>query len=199
MSTGIKAQWEQVREQWRSSLRVRIGGYGVLAIALVALLLTALDGVDAGRARVQELDAELARQRALTTEKRWPDRVKEAEQFGAALLALAWNEPDLGLNQAAVQDWLRNMTARLGLKTREFVLARVEDPKIEATLPPGYVLLRARVTVEVQRTALMTFLAECARNERVLVVERLVMRPGNPVPVAEIELRALARRGEVKS
>lgn len=193
----LREQWGQVREQWRSSVRVRAGCWIMLLIAIAGLLQLGLESADAGRARLAQLDEELRRMESLAKEKAWPDRVKDADQQIAALLALSWNEADLGLNQAALQDWVRNVSTRLGLKARDIKVVRVEDPKTNAALPPGHALLRARIVLEVpQRAPLMTFLAECARYERAMVVERLTLRQGNPTPIVELELRALARNGE---
>jgi hypothetical protein len=53
--------------------------------------------------------------------------------------------------------------------------------------------------VDLNRLQLMGFLAELARNEQVVVVDRLVLRPVSQPPQAEFELRALfALRAEAK-
>jgi hypothetical protein len=44
----------------------------------------------------------------------------------------------------------------------------------------------------------MAFLAECARSERSIVVERMVWRGASQPPTVELELLALAREGAAK-
>jgi hypothetical protein len=126
---------------------------------------------------------------------------------------MAWAEPNLGLTEAALQDWLRTVSGRLGLKTRELTIVRVEeaaksavaraDPTKEnlggtsgLVVPAGYVVLRARMIFELQRAPLVTFLAECARSERSVVVERLVLRGLGQPPLAEVDVRVLARKAQ---
>jgi hypothetical protein len=124
---------------------------------------------------------------------------------------MAWAESDLGLTEAAFQDWLRNVPAKVGLKTRELNLGRVGEIKTDGsrpvagaegpkglTAPPGHVVLRARISFELQRGPLVVFLAECARSERSVVVERLTLRSLNQPPVAELDLRVLAKKLDAK-
>ena len=201
------AQWGEMRTQWQASARLRLGVWAVAGILLGYGVLKGLDQVDLNREEVRQLDAELVRLRVLAKETEWPERAKNAEALNAALASMAWGEADLGLTEAALQDWLRSLSNRLNLKTRELTVVRVEDgskgPTRAAastnmpTLPPGHVLLRARISFDLQRGPLMTFLAECARSERSVVIERLVLRHTSQPPVAEIDLRVLARTGQV--
>lgn len=202
------ALWADLRVQWQESARLRLGVWAVVGILAAYGVLLGQDHVDARRTELTQLDGELARLRALAREKAWPERAQEAERLSQALSSMAWSERDLGLTEAALQDWLRTVPARLGLKTRELSIVRVESGKADAAgnpaatandaaqaLPPGHALLRARISFEApQRGALMVFLAECARSDRPLVVERLLLR-GQPL-FAEIDLRVLARAQE---
>lgn len=207
-SNQSSAWWAELRGQWQDSARLRLGVWAVVGILAVYGVMLAQDHVDVRRAELKQLDGELARLRALSREKVWPERAQEAERLSQALSSMAWSERDLGLTEAALQDWLRTVPTRLGLKTRELSIVRVEPGKADAAgttpaaggdiaqaLPPGHVLLRARISFDApQRAALMVFLAECASSDRQLVVERLVMR-SQPAS-AEIDLRVLARAQE---
>lgn len=216
MSRSLQALalWADLKTQWHGSFRLRLGAWLVLLILALYGLQLGLDHVDRQREKLKTLDGELTRLRALSQEKAWPERAKEAVQLTAALSSMAWSEADLGLTEAALQDWLRNVPTRLGLKTRELSIARVEDGKASAetnrpafgaaagaqglTPPPNHVVLRARISFELQRAPLMAFLAECARSERSVVVERLSLRSLSQPPVVEMDLRVLARRIEVQ-
>lgn len=213
MSLGltVMSAWADLKSQWQSSARLRFGA-AVMALILAALgLQLGLDQVSRQRERLRTVEAELARLRALVQERDWPERARQAAQLGAAMSNMAWSESDLGLTEAAFQDWLRNVPGKLGLKTRELNLGRVGDIKGEGakpgggpdgpqglTPPPGFVVLRARISFELQRGPLVAFLAECTRNERSVVVERLTLRSLSQPPVAELDLRALARKQEAK-
>ncbi|MDM4767541.1 hypothetical protein [Pelomonas sp. SE-A7] len=203
-SQQLSAQWQELRSQWAASARLRWGVWAVLLILVLYGMQLALDHVDLQRERIKTLDAELTRMRSLSGERAWADRAKEAEQLKIAMTTMAWNDNDLGLTEAALQDWLRNMASRLGLKTRDLTIVRVEagkgqDPVAASALPAvpsGYAVLRARMSIELQRAPLMAFLGECTRSERAVVVERLALRMQGPVPMAEVDLRVLARNAK---
>lgn len=200
----------EFRAQWQASTRLRLGVWLVLLILALYGLQSGLDLVALQRAQVKTLDGELSRLRALAKERDWPDRAAEASRMNAALASMAWAEADLALTEAAFQDWLRTVPSRLGLKTLALTIARVEDDKGIAgtakqgaagvqglSVPAGYVALRARVSFELQRAPLMAFLSECARSEHSVVVERLSLRGLSQPPMAELDLRILARKSEV--
>jgi hypothetical protein len=187
----------QLREQWQDSRLVRLGAWSGLAMVLIYALLAGFDEADAGRERNRGLQTELARLKALAKESNWPERRREATGLKVAYDTTVWTDADLALTEAGVQDWLRNTTQRLGLKVREITLVR-EEPgaKVSASdLPPNYVVLRARVGVELQRTALLTLLAEMANQERHMVVDRLTLRTLSQPATAELDVRVLARPG----
>jgi len=215
MSLAVRATsvLDELKRQWRGSSRLRWGGWAALFILALYGLQLGLDYVDAQREHLKTLDGNLGRLRTLAKENVWPARAKEASDLSAALTSMAWDEADLALTEAAFQDWLRTVPGKLGLKTRELNVVRVEDakpggdfaksavsdaPLVAMSSPPGYVVLRARISFELQRAPLMSFLAECARSERSIVVERLSLRTLSQPQVAELDLRVLARRDGVK-
>lgn len=205
--------WTEFKLQWHGSARLRLGAGLVLIILSLYAMLEGLDHVARQREQVKALDAELSRLRSLSKEREWPARADEAAKLNAALASMAWSEADLGLTEAAFQDWLRTVPAKLGLTTRALTMARLEEsrasidgpkPLVNAsgvaglTPPAGFTVLRARVTFELQRAPLMAFLSECARSERSVVVERMSLRTLSQPPIVELDLRVLARKSEVK-
>ncbi len=200
LSSSLLTQWAQARAEWESSARLRIGLWSMLGIALLWLLLVLLDAGDASAQRILSREAELQRLTKAAKGDLWGQRLAQGKEQLAALESMVWSEPELGLSEAAFQDWLREVSTRLGLKARELQVSRVEPAKLDQKdpLPPGTTLLRARLVVDLQRAALFSFLAEVARNERSIVVERLIIRGQSQPAVAEIELRALARRPGAK-
>lgn len=193
---AVLTPWAQLREQWQQSRLVRLGAWLGAALLSVYLLLAGFDAVDAALTRNAELATELARLQALSKETEWPERSREAAALKAAYETAVWADPDIALTQANLQDWLRTVTQRLGLKVREITLVRAEpSAKPSATLPSGYVELHARVSVELQRTPLFTLLAEMANQERRIVVERVAIHSQSQPATAEVDVRVLARPG----
>lgn len=188
--------WAQLREQWQESRLVRLGAWLGLALLSVYVLLAGFDEVDRLLERNRSQAAELVRLKALAKETDWPERRREAVALKAAYDTTVWMDPDLALSEAGLQDWLRNVTQRLGLKVREITLVRAEpSAKPSGLVPPGYVEVRVRMSVELQRTALFTLLAEMANQERRIVVERLAIRSQSQPAIADLDLRILARPG----
>ena len=199
-TTTLLTQWAQARAEWEASARLRAGLWAVLGIGLLWLLLLLLDACDAASQRILAREAELQRLSKAAKGDLWGQRLAQGKEQLAAVEGMLWAEPELGLSEAAFQDWLREVSSRIGLKTRELQVSRVEPAKMDQKdpLPADTALLRARMVVDLQRAPLFSFLAEIARNERSIVVERLVMRAQAQPPLAEIELRALARRPGAK-
>lgn len=195
-SRDVLTAWGQLREQWRESRLVRTGVWLATALLAIYLLLAGFDAVDRMVERNQTRATELARMKALAKETDWPQRGREAVGLKAAYDTTVWMDPDIALTEANLQDWLRNVTQRLGLKVREITLVRAEPGTSSASkLPEGYVEVRARLSVELQRTALFTLLAEMATQERRIVVDRLVIKSQNQPATAEIDVRIVARPG----
>jgi type II secretory pathway component PulM len=192
----VLTPWAQLREQWQESRLVRLGAWLGAALLSVYLLLAGFDEVDALLERNRGQAAELTRLKALAKETDWPERRREAMALKAAYDTAVWMEPDLALSEAGLQDWLRNVTQRMGLKVREITLVRAEPTaKPSGSVPAGYVELHARVSVELQRAPLFVLLAEMANQERRIVVERLAIRGQLQPAIAEMDLRILARPG----
>lgn len=188
--------WAQLREQWQESRLVRLGAWLGAALLSVYLLLAGFDEVDASLERNRGLAMELTRLQGLAKETDWPERRREAAALKVAYDTTVWMDPDLALSEAGLQDWLRNVTQRLGLKVREITLVRSEpSAKPAGSVPAGYVEVHAHLSVELQRTPLFVLLAEMANQERRIVVERLSIRSQSQPAVADMDLRILARPG----
>jgi type II secretory pathway component PulM len=193
---AVLTPWAQLREQWRDSRLVRLGAWSVAALLSVYVLLAGFDWVDSLVERNRSQAAELIRLKALAKETEWPERRREATALKAAYDTAVWMDPDLALSEAGLQDWIRNVTQRLGLKVREITLVRADaSAKPSSSVPEGYVEVHARVSVELQRAPLFVLLAEMANQERRIVVERLSLRGQSQPAIADMDLRILARPG----
>lgn len=204
------AAWAELRSQWQINTRLRIGAWAILGILWVYALLLASDGILALRNGTQALASDIERLQPMTRSNPWPTRVDDARQQLDALRTMEWVEGEggeLGLTEAALQDWVRATAAKAGLRLREMTLSRGGAPPAlstsagsgdtAATTQPRGQAVKVRMTADWDRGALVAFLAEVGRSERVVVAERLLLRPAATPPSAEIDLRVWARGAAV--
>jgi hypothetical protein len=110
---------------------------------------------------------------------------------------MVWSESDLGLSEAAFQDWVRTATTKAGLSVRELAVNRAagaepSTPPRAASAPTPGTIVKARLSAEFKRLPLAAFLSEVAQSERVVVVDRLLIRTWSQPATVEIDLRILA-------
>jgi hypothetical protein len=220
-----RAQWSQawdgLRTQWQINTRLRWGLWVIGGILWVYALLLLGDRAATTRQASAQVGDEIDRLRSLSRSNPWPARVEEARQQLAALRSMVWNDAaegraaDAGLAEAALQDWLRSTAVKAGLRVRELTVARAGATPVVTNLidaaPAGgplqlpavsraavvqqAQLVKVRLSLEAGRNELLAFLAEVGRYERVVVVERLLFRPGSaaaPLASAELDLRIVA-------
>lgn len=199
MSTLRAPQWwAGLRGQWVANRRLRWGLLAIGAILWVQGLLMAGDSAQAMRQQAEALREDVDRLQVQARSKAWPGRADDARQQVVALRSMLWQETDVGLAEAAAQDWVRALAAKLGIGIRELAVSRpgtAVGPAAAASAAPqlaGVQPIRLRLSLDLNRLALMGFLAELAQHERVVVVDRLVLRPVSQPPTAELDLRMLA-------
>ena len=193
----------ELRVQWTVNRRLRWGLLAIAAILCAQALFMLGDAARAAREQTSLLRDEIDRVRPLLRDKAWPGRAEDARQQLDAVRSMLWQASDLGLAEAALQDWVRASAGKAALNIRELAVSR---PVAAAAVPASGAAaaaatqpVRIRLVVELNRLPLMGFLAELARNEQVVVVDRLMLRPATQPPQAEIELRALvALRAEAR-
>lgn len=193
---AFQVQIAQLRSQWEESGLIRLGLWAALGILCLYAVLLGFDAADAAVERSQGVRAEMQRLQSLAKDQEWARRQEEVLGLRAAYDTTVWSDADLALSEAALQDWLRNAAQRLGLKLRDLAVVRAEgDAKSASDLPAGYVVLRVRMSLEMQRTPLLSLLAEIERQERRIVVERITLRTLSQPATADIDMRVLARPG----
>lgn len=201
MSRLTVPRWmSELRSQWVGNRRLRWGLLVVGGILWVQALLLFGDSAQVWRDQTSSLREEVDLVRLLTRVKVWPGRADDARQQLDALRSMLWQASDPGVAEAALQDWVRASAGRAGLSVRETAVSRPPAATGAASaVAAGTLPVRIRLAVDLNRLPLMAFLAELARNEQVIVVDRLLLRPAAQPPLAEMELRALvALRAEVR-
>ncbi len=182
-AASLRESWLAARAQWAGNARLRAGLWLALGLVWVYGLLLLADHLQAQAVRAAAIHEDMARLRPLARSNPWPARAAESAQQVELLRARMASGADIGLAEAAVQDWTRTTAAAAGLKVRDLALTR------GAGEAAGDV--RLRLTVELGRSELMGFLSEVARRQPLLLVDRLVIRnPAGSGAQAEIELRA---------
>lgn len=204
MTRWSELRWiSELRAQWVGNRRLRWGLLaigGMLWIQGVLLLGDAAVGL---RQQAASLRDDVERLQPLARSKVWPGRAEDARQQVGALRSMLWPETDLGVAEAAAQDWLRALANKSRLGIRNLAVSRPAASATAASAAAPSVAsvqaVRLRMTTDLNRTALTAFLAELARNEQVVIVDRLALRTASQPPVAEMDLRLLASlRGEAK-
>ena len=199
MSSLRELHWlAGLRVQWATNRRLRWGLLTIGAILWVQGLLMLGDSAQAMRQQADSLREDVDRMQVQARSKAWPGRADDARQQVAGLRSMLWQETDIGLAEAAAQDWVRALAAKLGLGIRELAVSRPGTATAVASAAPapqrlaGVQPVRLRLSVDLNRLALMGFLAEIAQHERVVVVDRMILRPVSQPPTAELDLRMLA-------
>jgi len=203
--SAVSRAWSELRSQWVGNRRLRWGLLVIGGILAAQGLLLLGDATQAWRGQSSALRDEIDRIRPLMRDKAWTGRVDDARQQLDGVRSMLWQAGDVGLAEAALQDWVRGVAGKAGLGIRELAVARPAGAVAAAATAAssaaaaGTHAVRIRLLVDLNRLPLMGFLAELARNEQVIVVDRLLLRPATQPPMAEIELRAVfALRAEAK-
>lgn len=198
-ASSVASRWAGLRSELQVNTRLRVGLLAVLGIVWLYGLLVAGDAVQSARAGSDAVAAEIERLRPLSRDNPWPARADDARQQLAVLRGMQWADGAgnaLGLTEAALQDWVRSTAAKAGLRVRELSLSRtVSDAAADggsgaaSAAPAAGQAVKLRLTADWGRAELVAFLAEVGRSERVIVVERLHMRPAATPASVEIDLR----------
>lgn len=196
MKAWLPTGWAaELRTQWAGNRRLRWGLLVIVGMLWIQGLLVARDVARGLREQTVTLREDIERMQPLARSKAWPGRADDARQQLGALRSMVWPENDRGLAEAAMQDWVRAVASKGGLVIRDLAVVRPAAAATAASaplLPAGVQPVRLRLSVELKRLALLAFLSELARNEQVVVVERLVLRTASQPPSAEMDLRMLS-------
>ncbi len=112
--TALTEQLSKLRSEWQGNPRLRIGGFVILIIGLVYLLLAMSDLKSAWATNYSEETSRLEKVRALSGQTIWLQREKEAKTLRDALDSEIPKADTAGLAQAAFQTKLREIAIRYG-------------------------------------------------------------------------------------
>lgn len=122
----------------------------------------------------------LARLQAEVTGDAWPKRVETTQGLKTQLTVRLWEAPTPGLAEASFETWLRQHFGRYGATPQQILITRSPAVGRDGNPTPtlaGLQRMTAKVLVPFDQTTLQV-LADAAEAEKVLIVERLILRSG---------------------
>lgn len=118
----MRQEWgrwlERGRQEWASNPRLRLGTWLIAGILGFYLLLVLRDWQQALQQRHVERSEYLQKMRSLAGQDEWIERAETAARIRKALEAEIPDAATLGLAQAGVQTWVRDMSAVYGTALR---------------------------------------------------------------------------------
>lgn len=195
MSTPLMSGLRQLRQQavaeLAQSARLRLGLLVVAAILWLWALLVLGDMAQAWRESAEQLQDKAAALRPVLKERIWLERAEDSSQQLQAVRTQLWTDPDLAVTEANLQDWLRGTAQKAGLTVRDLNVNRGTLDKPSAALQ-GLTPVTAHLVLDYNRLPMLAYLAELARREPLLMVDRLALRLGAQPVLAELDVRVLA-------
>ena len=168
-------QWQAVRRQADANPRLK------WALVLIAVLAAAYtwQGLDSLRASMQQQaideEARLRRTRALEGQEIWLTRAEEAEAIEDALWAEIPETTTVGLAQASLQSWLRDLSTAVA--AGDDLNVTVESASALES-PAGVVRVKARVAGGLAPRQVMEMLRQIESSPNLVVVETILVRGG---------------------
>lgn len=114
MNPQLAAVFEQARREWTANRRLRLGGIAIAAILGFYLLLVLRDWQSALQVGYAEHTQRLAKMQALAGQDVWIARAQAAQALRKGLEAEIPEVATLGLAQAGIQTWVRDLNAAFG-------------------------------------------------------------------------------------
>lgn len=114
MNSQLAPLLDQARREWAGNRRLRIGGVAIAAILAFYLLLVLRDWQAALQLQYQARSEHLQKMQALAGQDVWITRAQAAQVLRKALEAEIPEGATLGLAQAGIQTWMRDLTNAFG-------------------------------------------------------------------------------------
>lgn len=152
---------------------------GIAAVLVLAALSAA---VDAERLRQIAARAEIARLSALVADKTWDQRLAESRDLRARMENRLWPAPTPGLAEASFEAWLRERFQAHGLEVQQVMIARaqIEETSSDSSSPQNVETekITAKVISNFRPEGAVNVAADIAEKDKLVVVERLIIRAG---------------------
>ena len=190
MSAILPASSRKIREEWSSNPRLRWGAVIAIAIGFLYLCMVLVDWRRDLHDQYQQRTLQLYKMTALAGQEQWLLRAQAAQSVEKALQAEVPDAATIGLAQAEVQTFVRQLINAFGRR-----LGSDARPPAEVTGQPG--LWRIPVTLRglVGQPQMLEILRRVEDSDRLMVIEEFSFTFVKGVPNMSMTLVAYYRVG----
>ncbi len=190
MSAILPARTRKIREDWNGNPRLRWGAGIAIAIGFLSLCLVLADWRRDLHDQYQQRTLQLYKMTALAGQEQWLARAQSAQAVEKALQAEVPNAATIGLAQAEVQTFVRQLINAFGRK-----LGSDARPPAEVAGQPG--LWRIPVTLRgmVSQPQMLEILRRVEDSDRLMVIDEFSFTFVRGVPNMSMTLVAYYRVG----
>ncbi len=195
MAGPTAQRFAQFRTEWAGNPRLRVGAAAILVIMVIYALLVLVDWRAELHAQYQQRTLQLYKVQALAGKDEWLQRAESARVLEKALRAEIPSAATIGLAQAEVQTWMRQIMQAFGPK-----MASETHAPVEVAGQPG--LWRIPITIRglVSVKQLQEILRRIESSDRLTVVDAMtvsIIRDAPNVSVTAVAYYRVDRRGAI--
>lgn len=180
----------KIREEWSSNPRLRWGALIALAIGFLYLCLVLADWRRGLHDQYQQRTLQLYKMTALAGQEQWLVRAQSAQSVEKALQAEIPNAATIGLAQAEVQTFVRQLINAFGRR-----LGSDARPPAEVTGQPGLWRVPVNLRGLVSQPQMMEILRRVEDSDRLVVIDEFSFTFVRGVPNMSMTLVAYYRVG----
>ena len=181
----------QMRAEWMANPRLRLGVTAILVILVIYVLMVLADWRAALHATYQQRTLQLYKVQALSGRDEWLKRAEDARLLDKALQSEIPNAATIGLAQAEVQTWMRQIMQAFGPK-----MASESHAPVQVTGSPT--LWRIPITIRgvVSVAQLQEILRRIESSDRLTVVDSMTVSMVRDSPNVSLTAVAYYRVGK---
>ena len=181
----------QMRTEWTTNPRLRIGSAVILVILVAYMMMVMTDWRTALHAQYQERTLQLYKVQALAGKDEWLLRAEKARSLDKALQSEIPNAATIGLAQAEVQTSMRQIMQAFGPK-----MTSESHAPVEVTGEPG--LWRIPITIRglISVAQLQEILRRIESSDRLTVIESMTITMVRDTPNVSLTAVAFYRVGK---
>lgn len=171
------------------------------AVVVVLVFIGTLWGLTSSkRAELVRSRTALARLQAEVTGDAWPKRVETTQALKGQLSLRIWDAPTPGLAEAAFDTWIRGRFTKFGGTPQQIQITRSAVTRDGQSTPTttGLQRMTAKVIAAFDQNVVTQVLADAAEGEKLIVVDRLIIRSGTNSRV-EMDLSTFIRSADPSS
>jgi hypothetical protein len=149
--------------------------FGFLAV-VVGWVSDSVNNVKAAQAELSSLTQQLK-------EGSWPQRKQQSETLKFQLNERLWTAETAGLAEASMERWLRERIEKSNVRADSIRVQRAAlQGSADGGLLNGAQRMTAKIVMPFEPESLLQILREIASNDKILIVDRLLVRSGrNPL------------------